>query len=274
MAIQGIVISQSSDGATLCHITDFSDELRDRVRETFASIAHGAATAAEPVALYSYEHTLKEFMERYSGKDENTKKGMIGELLAHILIPDIFDELTSVSVYFNKEERSIKKGFDIIYCNLSKGVSWYSEVKSGHRSSSHSPDEANETLLERARKDLVGKFLEGRKSLWLSALTDVTMVLDSEKAVSVKVLLSEDSPLKKAHAISEDKNAILVSMLYEDSKNPVSLAAVNNYLKEVRESGDFKDLIVFSVQKHTYEKVASFLEAEAEAEAEDEVKDA
>lgn len=263
MAIHGVTVSQSGDGATLCHIEEFSEELKKRIRENLAAIAHGAANAAEPIALYSYKYTLLAFMDRYSAKDENTKKGMVGELLAHVLIPELIEGLTSVSVLFNKEEKAIKKGFDIIYCNLSKKVSWYSEVKSGHRSDPKNADQANKVLLERARKDLVEKFHEGRMSLWSSALIDVAMVLGSEKAFSVKALLSGDSPLTKSNAVAHNKNAILVSVLYEDQKMPITLAAVKKYLDDVKLSGSFKDLIVFSIQKQTYEKVASFLEEEA-----------
>lgn len=263
MPINGVAVEQSEEGNTLCKIEDFGDALKQRIRQNLTAIAHGKATAEEPIPQYSYKHTLKNFMERYASKDENTQKGMIGELLSHILIPDIFQDLTSLSVYFNKEERSIKKGFDIIYCNLSEKTTWYSEVKSGHRGASDNSDKANAVLLERASADLRAKFSEGRDSLWNSALIDATLVLGSEKAVTVKQLLSQDSPLNEANVTSQDKNAILISVLYETPANPISIVGLSGFFSEVKSNGHFKEIIVFSIQKETYQKIASFLEEEA-----------
>lgn len=263
MCIDGVTIEQSEEGNTLCKIEDFGDALKMIIRQNLAAIAHGKATSEEPIPQYSYKHTLKNFMERYASKDENTQKGMIGELLSHILIPSIFQELTSLSVYFNKEERSIKKGFDIIYCNLSEKITWYSEVKSGHRNANDNSDKANAVLLERASTDLKDKLSEGRDSLWTSALIDATLVLGSEKAVTVKRLLSQDSPLDEVNVTSQDKNAILISVLYETPVNPVSIAGLRKFFSDVKSAGHFKEIIVFSIQKETYQKVASFLAEEA-----------
>jgi len=264
VSIEGVVIEQSEEGNTLCKVEDFGDALKQRIRQNLTAIAHGAATAAEPILQYSYKHTLKSFLERYSSKDENTQKGMIGELLSHVLIPDLFQDLTSLSVYFNKEERSIKKGFDIIYCNLSEKTTWYSEVKSGHKSANDNSDQANAILLERASTDLRTKFSEGRDSLWNSALTDVTLVLGSEKAVTVKQLLSRDSPLNEANISSQDKNALLISVLYETPENPVSIGCLQGFFNELKKNGHFKEVIVFSIQKEAYQSVATFLEEEAQ----------
>lgn len=263
MGIDGVTIEQSEEGNTLCKIEDFGDALKQSIRRNLTAIAHGNATSEEPIPQYSYKHTLNEFLKRYASKDDNTQKGMIGELLSHILIPEIFQNLTSLSVYFNKEERSIKKGFDIIYCNLPEKSTWYSEVKSGHRSANDNSDKANAILLERASTDLRTKFSEGRDSLWTSALTDATLVLGSERAIPVKLLLSQDSPLNSGKNTSKNKNAILISVLYETPENPASLTGLQKFFSASKEGGHFKDVIVFSIQKETYQKVAAFLEEEA-----------
>ncbi|AEP10301.1 Hachiman antiphage defense system protein HamA [Micavibrio aeruginosavorus] len=262
--LTGVVIEKSEDGNTLCKIENFSESLQEKIRQNLTAIAHGKSTSEEPIPQYAYKPTLKNFMDRYTSKDENTKKGLIGELLAHVLIPDIFQNLTSLSVYFNKEERSIKKGFDIIYCDLSEKSVWYSEVKSGHKNANDDSNEANTVLLERANTDLRDKFLEGRGSLWDSALIDVTLVLGSAQSITVKQLLSLDSPLNDAGATSKDKNAILISVLYETPTSPVSLKSLQGFFSKIKDSAHFKEIIVFSIQKETHQKVANFLEKEAE----------
>lgn len=264
MPIDGVVIQQNAERNTLCKIEGLSDALKERIRQNLTSIVHGKATSEEDVPQYAYKPTLKNFMERYASKDENTQKGMVGEFLAHILIPDAFQNLTSLSVYFNKEERSIKKGFDIIYCDLTEKVRWYSEVKSGHKNANDNSDDANKTLLERAHKDLKTKFSSGQDGgLWLSALTDAALVLGQEKAITVKQLLSKDSPINGETATSQDKNAILISVLYETPTNPISLDALQAFFKEAKATEDFNEIIVFSIQKETYQKIADFLEEEA-----------
>lgn len=258
--MDGVIVEQSGE-STLCRIENFSEELKQRIRENLAAIAQGVAQVESLPEYFSYQNTLQRFLDRYVTKDENSKKGMIGELLSHILLPELFEELTSLSILFNKEERNVKKGFDIIYCNLSEKSLWYSEVKSGHKNSSSTSDNANETLLKRAYEDLKEKFLEGRESLWTSALIDVVLTLDANNIGSVKELLSADSPLN-ALAKSEDKNAILISVLYENPGNPVSIENLNNFLKQLKENGEFQSAIVFSIQKETFERVQDFLISE------------
>ncbi len=39
--------------------------------------------------MYSYKATVQEFLKRYENKTEKIKKGLIGELLTHIIIKEI-----------------------------------------------------------------------------------------------------------------------------------------------------------------------------------------
>ena len=261
MGIDGILIEQD-DSVSLCRITNFSDALKNIIREALASVARGAAQAKELKEYYNYHNTLKEFLARYSGKADDTKKGMIGELLSHILIPLLYENLTCLSVYFNKEERSIKKGFDIIYCDMPKQAIWYSEVKSGQKNKEKPTDTANIELLNRAYNDLKSKLTESRSSLWDSALIDIGLVLEAQKATSVAKLLSQDSPVIAKTSASNDKNALLISVLYESPQNPISLEKLKEYITQIQKNNDFKCIVVFSIQKGTYAKVADFLESE------------
>ncbi|MTB65395.1 hypothetical protein GKR48_00830 [Providencia sp. wls1943] len=79
--------------------------------------------------MYRYAPTLQAFLERYENTSENTKKGMIGELLSHIIINEFFDNFEIASPFFNLEEKSIKKDLtyfftQIIKC-LRKGIVYH-----------------------------------------------------------------------------------------------------------------------------------------------------
>src|SRR5690606_31574732 len=88
------------------------------------------------------------------------KKGMIGELLAHLLLNYTDNNFTSLSILKNKEEKSIKKGFDIIYCEVDCDKLWYSEVKSGKSESGKEDSNTyNDILLNRAKKGIIGELL-------------------------------------------------------------------------------------------------------------------
>lgn len=262
--INGVYV-QNEDGICLCRVDEFSDDLKEIIRTTLASIAYGSYQVQSGLEYFSYRNTLKGFWQRYSDKAEDTKKGMIGELLAHILIPIIYVQMKRVSILFNKEERSIKKGFDIVYCDIGEQDIWYSEVKSGHRSQNDDCNVATHTLLERAYYDLKDRLSnEERKqeAFWTNALIDVNLSLPESERANVRELLSEQSPIIQKKVISEDKNALLTSVLYEPPERPITIDTLKDFSNSTKLRGSFNAVIVFSIQKHTFEKVASFLESE------------
>ncbi len=69
--------------------------------------------------IYSYK-VMKEFVKRYKTNNdasEDRKKGMIGELLVHVVL-EIEGRFTTASPFFNMEERSFKKGLMCLYLRL------------------------------------------------------------------------------------------------------------------------------------------------------------
>lgn len=79
---------ENHDGYSIFIISDFSDELKKTIRERLSTVCHGAAKASTGRLMYCYKTTLKEFVRRYNDKPEKTRKGMIGELLLHILLTE------------------------------------------------------------------------------------------------------------------------------------------------------------------------------------------
>ena len=87
--IQGVE-RKSSDGYITYCIMDVSDELKNVIREKLTLICHGRDKADSTRRMYSYKSTVKEFVKRYKENNvlqgNNRNKGMIGELLFHILM--------------------------------------------------------------------------------------------------------------------------------------------------------------------------------------------
>ncbi|MCP1252711.1 hypothetical protein NK212_12690 [Elizabethkingia sp. S0634] len=243
---------------TLYYIDTFSDEFKQLIREQLRGIWSGFSMADSLPDFYSYRNTLKWFLERYNQKDAKTKKGMIGELLAHILLNNLNDDITSLSILKNKEEKSIKKGFDIIYCELSNDKLWYTEVKSGRsETGSVNSTNYNNILLKRAKKSINDMINERRDSLWESALIDVEiMIRESDGKIDLKTLLSNDSPIIKTN---QKKNVILISSLYHNLTDCIEEASLLDFHTDTCSENIFEEVKVISIQKNTFEAVAQFL---------------
>lgn len=154
--IDGIVLARTKEYA-ICHIEYFSNELKNVIREHLAAICHGSAKTSTGRIMYSYKATIKEFLNRYEKKPPKTQKGLIGELLTHIIISEFFPEYDVISPYFNLEERSIKKGFDIVLISKEEHDLFIIEVKSGEKHKGKSSDETINDLIGTAKNDLLGR---------------------------------------------------------------------------------------------------------------------
>lgn len=243
------------------YFESFSDEMKNIIRAQLQGIYHGFAEIDITPEFYSYENTLSSFLDRYEDKTEETKKGMIGELLLHVLLNHLDFGIKSLSILKNKEERSIKKGFDVIYCEIDKKKLWYTEIKSG-KSDDGSKNSSiyNIELLNRAKSGIITMFSQKQNSRWESALIDVSLTIkQTEGLVDLKKLLANDSP----SVISDGKkNVILVSVLYHDLSDEINVDSIKEFCDETIKDDVFLSLIGISIQKSTYQKVAQFLRDE------------
>ncbi|MDR6372246.1 hypothetical protein J2795_003095 [Chryseobacterium bernardetii] len=246
---------------TLYIIDNFSDEFKQIIRNQLQGIWSGFSEADSLPEFYSYKFTLESFLERYRPKDDKTKKGMIGELLAHTLLNHTDNNLTSLSILKNKEEKSIKKGFDIIYCEIDCDKLWYAEVKSG-KSETGKEDSTtyNQILLDRAKNGINSMILEKRNSLWESALIDVDLVIKQNNGkLDLKKLLSKDSPKLKTR---QKKNVILISSLYHNISDCINENSQVSFYNKTKLEDIFEEIKIISIQKNTFETVADFLSNE------------
>jgi len=262
MNLKGVRIVRGKAG-TICFIDDFSIGLQEEIKNRLSDIFHGASEVNSSPIFYSYSNTLKSFVERYNTKDEDTKKGIIGELLAHLLYSTVYTEHKSISILKNKEERSIKKGFDIVYFDSKEFKIWYSEVKSGKSSTAKvNSTKYNTVLLDRSKSDIDEKLSSNRNSIWESAMIDATLTIeDHNQRLTLKQLLSSDSPVL-IKDISLRKNAIMISVLYHDLSDEIEIASIEKFYENTVRENKFLNVIAFSIQKATYEKIARFIESE------------
>ena len=262
--MNGVSIDQ--DGfATVCRIDEFSDELRNEIRNRLSAICHGPDAVSGERIFFTYERTIEEFNKRYSSKSENIKKGLIGELLTHIFLLKIHPSLEPATPFFNMEERSIKKGFDLIVLDNKLNQIRISEVKSGSAGTNNA-DSFNKSLLNNAKNDLKKRLGENKTNLWYNAINGAKKALSSGK-VKDRIIEILEECYQEAEDEEQDgstKNVILISVTYKSTDDPITVTEVKKKGEEIINDELFGDVIVFSIQKETYQRVAEFLEAEAE----------
>ncbi len=262
--IKGI-FSDKNDKSIIFLIQDFSDELKERIRNQLSEICHGLSDGKSTRIAYNYQNTLKEFFKRYSEKTLNQKKGMIGELLSHILFLAYFENFDTVSPYFNSEERNVKKGFDLILYNIKDSEIWITEVKSGHLHKDKNANETTKDLLGTAKRDLNIRLNENNLALWKNAIVGAKNSLDNytDKKELVKDILEEiQDTVANENTISNDKNVILVSNLFHSLTDSIQINTAKDFSETLSSENIFNNHIIVSIQKETVEKIESFLESE------------
>ncbi len=260
MAINGIRTIQNGK-YLIFYIESFSDELQELISSQLQGIFHGFSEYESLEEFYSYQNTLKSFLDRYNSKHDDAKKGIIGELLCHIILGNELDDFKCLSILKNKEERQVKKGFDIIYYNLENIKLWYTEVKSGHKNESPNCSDANVVLLKRSRSAISSMIEERRQSLWESALLDASLMIKQENGLpDIRRLLANDSPNFNPN---QKKNVIITSVLYNELSELIEEMSISDFTDDTITQDTFEDIIVISIQKRMFETIADFLTSES-----------
>ncbi len=247
---------------TLCHINYFSDEIKSAIRENLSKICYGSLKTSTSRITYNYQNTLREFLDRYEKKSPDTKKGMIGELLTHILLLTYFPEFHVVSPYFNLEEKSIKKGFDVVLFSIENKELWITEVKSGELHQGKNANETTKQLLNTAKKDLNKRLNENNNTIWENAINGAMIALDQKNDIKdavLEILGINSDEATSINATSTDKNVILVSGLFSSLKDKVEEDTVKEISNAFSKEKIFRQIIIFSFQKNTFLKIVDFL---------------
>lgn len=255
------------ENCSVFYITSLTEDLKSVIISRLSSICFGAAAAASNQVMYCYKNTLKEFIERYSGKSENYQKGMIGELLLHILIAELLNEFQIDSPFFNLEERSIKKGFDVILNKQGSPDIWLAEVKSGEIHSGKNSSETAIELISTAQNDLDKRLNEESFSLWLNAVHDARIAIDNsrdDRDAIISILECTGAKASESGLSSTDFNVILSGTLFHPLSDYINMNDVTQKQIDIINSKTFNDVYVVAIQKKTYTAVYNFLKSESE----------
>jgi hypothetical protein len=263
------VICNKKEKYCLFQIEDLTNEVKLAIRQEFSSICHGGVYAESGRNMYAYKNTLNEFLKRYNDKTPKIQKGMIGELLIHLLVHSFFDEFDVVSPFFNMEERSIKKGYDVVLTERLKANIWLIEVKSGELHKNKNSNQTMNDLLNTAKTDLQTRLNEENVSLWQEAINGARIAYDeskSEKDAVIDILMTFGDDASVGRNTSADKNIVVTGVLFADMIDRIEEITAKEKQQSIENSKIFKNVFVFALQKKTYEKIYCFLRNEASDE--------
>ncbi|OEG72966.1 hypothetical protein BEL05_10640 [Shewanella colwelliana] len=266
--MDGVFFKLDGENA-ICHVEYISAELKGLIKKNLSTICHGSHIHDyfdDP--LYSYQTTLESFLERYDSKTQETQIGMIGELLSHLLLTELYDDFEIASAFFNLEENSIKKGFDLVLCRTSDKSLWITEVKSGMLHKGRGHDKTTRDLLNSAKQDLNKRLNETEKKYWYNSINSVRSSLHDEsdyKQTLLKILRSEGNNAVEAKATSKDNSVVLITNLFDSMQTKITLSPVVNFTAKLNKAALFYKVFVFCIQKETYSNVVEFIRSEAVA---------
>lgn len=264
--MDGVEVIKDADNC-IFYINQFSTALQTAIRENLVAICYGPADAISGRRMFSYKATLTEFVKRYSDKTGNQRKGLIGELLLHVLLHELLNEYSVDSPFFNNEERSVKKGFDVVVDNSETKELWITEVKSGNLHLNKNASQTIVELINTAKNDLNQRLNSDSISLWLNAITGAKRVLENnpDKKNAIVEILQDNGDLATDGSLrSLDMNVILVGTLFHDCNDHFSSAGVSEKKKRTDQEQLFKKTYVIAIQKSTYTAVFDFLESESQ----------
>lgn len=159
-----------------------------------------------------------------------------------------------ISPFFNLEERSAKKGFDIIAVD-SKMNLWIIESKAGELGKLKSSTEKVCERISAAKNDLDERLNKHNSQLWLNAVNSVRCALDdtSEKKTIVNILNKNKS------YSSKDKNVVLGGTVFCMFDTKIDLVKLEKLYDSILKSKKFSKLKLISIQKETYQAIIDFL---------------
>lgn len=263
--MEGVQLEKSETGSFCFIIEDISDELKDVIRTRLSEICHGAAKASRTSVIYSYKKTLSAFCDKFDTKSVDTQKGMIGELLTHILFLHYKDEFRAASPFFNMEEDSIKKGFDLVLHHKGTSEIWFVEVKAGECGVETSINKLG-GLLSLAKNGLKTALNSQRNTLWQNAVNGASLVIqDSGLKSQIETLLeSFNEKAVAGGSASTDYNAVLVAVCFSGGQAFATGAEFEGRHNTQKDMNEFRDLISIAMQKQTIQKVVDFLRSEVD----------
>lgn len=223
----------------------------ERIKTLIKKNLIGLCWGKENTECFDIKDVINEFMERFSKKSIEQQYGYIGEFIYYLYILQNDKILKPLSIFFNQEERSFKKGFDLL--GFDGENMWYSEVKSGN-SSGKDIDSYNLERLSTAYNDIKDKLKIRNRN---------TNYWDTAKSNLCKIENSKDERSRLSKILDDDKkiefikNKIITSVIFDKS----DLLLDNNKVKDKYDRLKCleKNITIICIRKKTIEKVISIL---------------
>lgn len=249
-----------------------SDELKHCIRDWLSKICFIESADSNARPAYSYKNALKHFIHLYDAvnlknktKTENRKKGLVGELLVHVLLLEYYKDYSVNSAFFNLEEHSYKKGFDVVLSNKLTNEIWILENKSGELLKNKNADETIKNLMTVGKKDLKDRISENNDLLWQNAVHHAKVYLNdlnSEKKAVVKLLEDNADLAVEKKLKCSDINVMISGVLFHDTSALFSEDAIKKKAEDYIKKNEFKAIHLIAFQKNTYSAIVDFLRSE------------
>ena len=258
--MDGLRISRTAKGVNVLIIDHVSPQLKTELKERLSELCWGIEQARSLPEFFSLSNTLKEFFKRFDSKNDATQLGIAGELVVHAVVPHILPELNPTSMLFNKEERSIKKGFDFVFYEPTNNEIWYGEAKSGRWSDRFTDsNEKARDLMTTSINGLSEMFAKREFSRWTAAQYDASLVLsDSCELDRVRKLLMMD------WNTSESKSSLPKGVFAAVVVNPRSHSEIDDTSSDkitdgIESLASFSDFRAIVIQQDELETVITYL---------------
>lgn len=225
------------------------DKLKKMITNNIVNLCWGSANSE----CFDIDEVISEFMKRFSKKSDEQQYGYIGEFLYYLYILQNDNILRPLSIFFNQEERSFKKGFDLL--GFDGENMWYSEVKSG-KSDDKDIDSSNLERLSAAYRDIKDKlkYKNRNTNYWDTAKSNLCKIklntLKNERK-QLATILSNDKKLEKID------HAIIISVIFNDSDKALDSVKIETKYNDLKKSK--KNITIVCIRKKTIEKVISIL---------------
>lgn len=263
--LDGLRVVTVADASILI-LERVTDEIKEALVSRLVEYCYGSVLAGEDPDYYSFDLTIEEFFKLYDAKSDDSKLGLAGELVVHLLLPHGHHRLVSACVYFNKEEHNVKKGFDLTFRDQGDGGLWYGEVKSGRVNDLQTADTKVRRLIGDAELGLHKMFtVDVRKKRWDAAILDADAALHGSDASSVKQLLRADFKAVNGGAPAKIRALLCAVVMHPLGLSEIALATGQELIKSVSGRKRFDELRLLLIQQSDLEDLIGILRGSVEA---------
>lgn len=226
---------------------DDDETLKRKLKELLVTICYGKEQ--EELEIITFDETIEELNKRIERKTDEQKAGMIGELLFHLKSFEELKNYSHISIYLNREERSVKKGFDVLLFDGEK--IWYTEVKSRENAQNENITDSHISKIQEAITDVKSKFSSNNKNYWLTAKSNIANVEEKELKKQIADILTKEID------VQIEKNAIGVSTVFKKNIDNINKEKIKEILNN--EKNNFKNIAAICISHKDYKKIVKIL---------------